>query len=69
MTDAANKIAQAVSAARAQWESEKIAELSQGGVLIRIGRPDGYEDTHPQLIAEDAINPRWPWYEILTPYD
>lgn len=69
MTDA-DKIAQAVAAARAQWEADKIAELSRGGVLIRIDRPDGYEDTPPQLIADDAINQCWwSWYEILTPDD
>lgn len=65
MTDA-DKIAQAVAAARAQWEADKIAELSRGGVLIRLDRPDGYEDTHPSLIAEDALSPHWRWYEILT---
>ena len=65
MTDA-DKIAQAGAAARAQWEADKIAELSRGGVLIRLDRPDGYEDTHPALIAEDALRPHWRWYEILT---
>lgn len=45
---------------------ELIAELSGDGVLIRLERPEGYEDTNPQIVAEDALrDSNWP-YEVLT---
>lgn len=43
-----------------------IIELSDGGVLVRLARPEGYEDVAPELVAEDAIGDRWPEYETLT---
>lgn len=35
-------------------------------VLVRLRRIEGYEDVHPELVAEDAIGDRWPEYETLT---
>jgi hypothetical protein len=33
-------------------------EAPSGYVLVRLKRPEGYEDVHPELILEDAnINP------------
>lgn len=43
-----------------------IAALSGDGVLVRLDRPEGYEDVHPQLVSEDAIGDRWPSYETLS---
>ncbi len=42
-----------------------IAALAGDGVLVRLDRPEGYEDVHPQLVSEDAIGERWPSYETL----
>lgn len=48
-------------------------ELADGEVLVALKRPEGYEDTHPELVAEDAIRENWPEYrtiygdEIKTP--
>ena len=44
-----------------------IAVLTGNGVLVRLDRPEGYEDVHPQLLVEDAIGDRWPNYETLAP--
>lgn len=43
-----------------------IAVLEDDGVLVRIGRPDGYEDVHPHLVVEDAIREVWTDYEVLS---
>ena len=42
-----------------------IAAMAGDGVLVRLDRHEGYEDVHPQLVAEDAIGDRWPSYETL----
>lgn len=48
-------------------------ELADDEVLVALKRPEGYEDTHPELVAEDAIREQWPEYrtihcdEIKTP--
>jgi len=42
-----------------------IAALAGDGVLVRLDRPEGYEDVHPQLISEDAIGDRWPSYATI----
>jgi hypothetical protein len=47
-------------------EMDAIARLSGNGVLVRLDRQEGYEDVHPQLVAEDAIGDNWPSYETLT---
>jgi hypothetical protein len=43
--------------------------LSDEGVLVRLGRPEGYEDAHPQLVAEDAIKENWPCYDVLGDFE
>lgn len=44
-----------------------ICAMAGAGVLVRLDRPECYEDVHPQLVAEDAIGDRWPSYETLMP--
>ena len=34
-------------------------------VLVALARPAGYEDVHADLVAEDAMQPGWPW-ELLS---
>lgn len=46
-----------------------LAALAGSGVLVRLDRHEGYEDVHPQLLAEDAIGNRWPSYEVVFPHD
>jgi len=41
-----------------------ISALAGDGFLVRLDRPEGYEDVHPELVTEDAIGERWPGYEI-----
>lgn len=36
-------------------------------VLVALKRPEGYEDVHPQLVAEDAIEDEWPVYRTILP--
>ena len=43
-----------------------ISAMSGDGVLVRLDRPEGYEDVHPQIVAEDAIKESWPSYETFT---
>lgn len=47
-------------------ERRMLDKLSAGGVLVRLNRPEGYEDVHPELVADDAINDRWEWYDVIT---
>lgn len=42
-----------------------MAAMAGGGVLVRLDRPEDYDDVHPQLVAEDAIKETWPSYETL----
>lgn len=42
-----------------------IESIAAGGVLVRLDRPEGYEDVHPDLLVEDAIGDRWPGYEAI----
>lgn len=37
----------------------------QDEVLVALKRPEGYEDVHPEIVAEDAIRPEWPEYRTL----
>ena len=37
---------------------------SANRVEIRIARPIGYDDVHPELLAEDAMREGWP-YEVV----
>lgn len=43
-----------------------LAVLEGDGVLVRIGRPEGYEGVHPRLVVEDAIREVWTDYEVLS---
>ncbi|MEE4460758.1 hypothetical protein V2S84_01185 [Azotobacter chroococcum] len=40
-------------------------ELADDEVLVALKRPEGYEDTHPKLVAEDAIHEQWPEYRTI----
>ena len=43
-----------------------IEALSGGGVLVRLERIEEYEDVHPELLAEDALERSlWPYEVIL----
>lgn len=42
-----------------------IEAIQEEGVLVRLGRPEGYEDVHPVLVAEDALGGRWV-YEVMN---
>ena len=44
-------------------------DVAADEVLIALKRAEGYEDVHPDLVAQDAINPRWPSWRIVTPLD
>lgn len=41
-------------------------EIEDDEVLIALKRPEGYEDVHPELVAEDAINEDWPEYRTIV---
>lgn len=40
-------------------------ELADDEVLVALKRGEGYEDVHPELVAEDAIGDRWPAYRTI----
>mgnify|MGYP001570234062 FL=1 len=40
-------------------------ELSEDEVLVALKRVEGYEDVHPDLLAEDAIGKNWPEYRTI----
>jgi hypothetical protein len=43
-------------------------EVEEDEVIVALKRPeDGYEDVHPELVAEDAIKPDWPEYRTVWP--
>ncbi|CAN7592530.1 hypothetical protein LJR039_004310 [Pseudorhodoferax sp. LjRoot39] len=42
-------------------------EVADDEVLVALKRPEGYEDTHPELVAEDAIKDTWPEYRTAWP--
>ncbi len=43
------------------------AEPTDTSILVRLHRPEGYEDVHPELVLEDAnINPAF-LPELATP--
>ena len=43
-------------------------EVEDDEVVVALKRPeDGYEDVHPDLVAEDAIMPNWPEYRTIWP--
>lgn len=41
--------------------------LGDNEVLVALKRPEGYENTHPELVAEDAIKDTWPEYRTVWP--
>lgn len=43
-----------------------IAAITDGGVLVRLDRHEGYEDVNSHLVSEDAIGKRWPGYTTLA---
>lgn len=43
-----------------------VAELSSNGVLIKIHIPEGYEDVHPELVAEDAMVNSLFGYDVVS---
>ncbi len=42
-------------------------EIIEDEVLVAIKRPEGYENVHPELVAEDAIRPEWAHYRTIQP--
>lgn len=46
-----------------------IASVEADEVLVAIKRPEGYEDVHPELLAEDAL-PGTPFeYRVVWPVE
>lgn len=44
-----------------------IIDIEPGEVLVAIGRPEGYEDEHPELLATDALGfSAFPWRVIAV---
>lgn len=41
-------------------------EIEEDEVLVALKRPEDYEDVHPELVAEDAINEDWPEYRTIA---
>ena len=40
-------------------------EVDEDEVIVALQRPeDGYEDVHPELVSEDAINPEWSYRTV-----
>lgn len=42
-------------------------EVADDEVLVALKRPEGYEDAHPEIVAEDAIKENWPEYRTVWP--
>ncbi len=42
-------------------------EVEDDEVLVALKRLDGYEDVHPDLVVEDAIDVLWPEYRTVWP--
>lgn len=42
-------------------------ELADDEVLVALKRGEGYEDVHPQLVTEDAVNAHWPEWRTVLP--
>lgn len=42
-------------------------DVEDDEVVLALKRPEEYDDVHPQLVAEDAINANWPEYRIVWP--
>lgn len=40
-------------------------ELEEGEILLALQCPEGYEDTHPELLVEDANLPAWLEHRIV----
>lgn len=50
----------------AEFSISLLAKLSNNGVLISIRIPEGYEDVHPTLIADDAMKNSQFIYDAIT---
>lgn len=51
---------------RDRFVSAQPASVADDCVLVALHRPaEGYEDVHPELVAEDAIREGW-CYDVLT---
>jgi len=48
------------------WESgaPETSRADSDGILVKIDRPEGYEDVHPELLLDDAINKGFVWHII-----
>ena len=46
-----------------------IASVDADEVLVAIKRPEGYEDVHPQLVAEDALPGTTFEYRLVWPVE
>lgn len=57
-------IAQARELAALKARIAEAPVVGDGHVLVALRRTEGYEDVHPQLLAEDAID--WPEYWTIT---
>lgn len=40
--------------------------IADDEVLVALKRGEGYEDVHPQLLAEDALGGEWPEWRLIT---
>lgn len=43
-----------------------VIELQPDEILVALKRPEGYDEVHPELVAEDAIKGTWPEYRTIT---
>jgi hypothetical protein len=60
----AAQIVAVIEEAQQAGRKDLLEALQAKGVLIVLRRIEDYEDTHPALLAEDAIGSRWP-YEVI----
>ena len=44
-------------------------QIADNEVLVALKRPEGYDDVHPELVAEDAIDEAWPEYRTVWPHE
>jgi hypothetical protein len=69
LTDVADEAADEIERLRAEVErlrKDAIAALSDGGVLVRLHRPEYCEDVHPEIVASDALWGNWGSWDVLT---
>ena len=44
-------------------------EIADDEVLVALKRPEGYEDVHPELVAEDALPGTTFEYRVVWPVE